>query len=108
MAGMTASVVRFPKSGAYPAAPLSEDDERVIALIRRSLAATRALDRDGVRLDEDESPNSQVGLHRLLGATSKPEDDLAEVASRDLLIAGWLEGINNVVGDAQYRCEQRT
>jgi hypothetical protein len=57
MAGMTASVVRFPESGAYPAA-LSEDDERVIALIRRSLAATRALDRDGVRLDEDESPNS--------------------------------------------------
>jgi hypothetical protein len=108
MAGMSASVVQFPESGAYPATPLSEDDERVIALIRRSLAATRALDRDGVRLDEDVSPNSQAGLHRLLGAISKPEDDLAEVASRDLLIACWLEGISNVVRDALYRCEHRT
>ena len=97
-AGMTASVVRFPESGAYPAAPLSEDDERVIALIRRSPAATRALDRDGVRLDEDESPNSQVGLHRLLGTTSKPEDDLAEVARRYLLIAGWLAALATSLG----------
>jgi hypothetical protein len=87
---MSPTVVQFPESGAYPAAPLSEDDARVVALIRRSLAATRALDRDGVPLDEDESPDSQAGLHRLLGAISKPEDDLAEVASRDLLIAGWL------------------
>jgi hypothetical protein len=108
MAGMTASVVRFPESGAYPAAPLSEDDERVIALIRRSLAATRALDRDGVRLDEDESPNSQAGLHRLLGAISKPEDDLAEVASRDLLSAGWVRALATSLRMRSNRCEQRT
>jgi hypothetical protein len=40
---MSATVVQCPESGAYPAAPLSQDDERVIALIRRSLAATPAL-----------------------------------------------------------------
>jgi hypothetical protein len=53
---MSASIVQFPESGAHPATPLSEDDEWVIALIRRSLAATRALDLDGVRLDEDSRP----------------------------------------------------
>jgi hypothetical protein len=67
---MSASVVQFPESGAYPATLLSGDDERVIALIRRSLAATRALDRDGVRLDEDESLNSQAELHRLLASAN--------------------------------------
>jgi hypothetical protein len=41
VAVMSATVVQFPDGGAHPTAPLSEADERVIALLRRRLTVER-------------------------------------------------------------------
>jgi hypothetical protein len=108
---VSVTVVQFPEGGAYPSAPLSPADERVIALIRRSLAAERALHAAYARLGddcdvEDCSPEVQKEIERLHEATLKPEVELAELAEQDKLLADWLEIIGRVVHNAQYRRER--
>jgi hypothetical protein len=102
------SIVQFPEGGAYLSAPLGDKDERLFALIRRSLAAYRALDRDCSRLHEDDSPAAQSELHRLHAAVSKAEDELAALVEPDLMLRGWLEEcVGDAVENSHYRREQR-
>jgi hypothetical protein len=108
---MSATVVQFPEGGAYPSMPLSEKDERVLALIRRSLAAERALYAAYDRLDddcdvEDCSSEIQREFERLHEAACKPKAVLAELAQQDNLFAEWFENIGQAVHNARYRREQ--
>jgi hypothetical protein len=81
---MSAHVVQFPTGGAHPSAPLSKDDERVLALIRRSLAAWHALSRDCSRLTADGSAEAKEQLDRLGKAVTVVEDQLAAIAEKDI------------------------
>jgi hypothetical protein len=92
---MSTTVVKFPEGGAYPSAPLCKKDERALALLRRSLAAARALQsayaRKGDCDVEDCSPEVQREFERLHEATHKPEAELAELADQDEGLADWFE-----------------
>jgi hypothetical protein len=93
---MSATIVQFPEGGAYPSSPLSKKDERVLALLRRSLVAVRALQYARAQIDDDTdvedcSPEVQREIERLHEATYKPEAGLAELAEQDEGLADWLE-----------------
>jgi len=104
---MSASIVHFPDGGKYPAARLTKLDQRVLALIARHLAAYRAL-----QCAFDEAPDSdsdnipEAELAPLRAAVTKPEDDLADIAERDLFVNGWLNGLGTLVDDSRFRREQ--
>jgi hypothetical protein len=93
------AIVQFPEGGAYPSAPLTDQDERVIALIGRCLAAHRACQ---CFLEENpyapQTHPEQLGHHH--DAMGKPEDELAEIANRDGVICGLLEALGNIVIDS--------
>jgi hypothetical protein len=100
---MSASVVQFPNSEV----PLNKRDAQILALIRQSLAAWRALDRDCSRLDMDDSPEAKAELRRLDAAVSDAEDRLAALAERDRTIRGWLaDCVGRAVENSRFRRER--
>jgi hypothetical protein len=102
------TIVQFPEGGAYPSAPLSDKDERLLALIRRSLAAWRALNRDCSSLTECDSPEAAAELNRLDTAVSKAEDALAALVGPDAMLRDWLkESIGAAVENSRWRRERR-
>jgi hypothetical protein len=83
------------------------EDERVLALIRRSLAVWRALNRDCSRLNEDGSREAIARLRRLDDAVTIVEDELAAIAEKDLVIRDWLEQqIGGVIRNSRFRRER--
>jgi hypothetical protein len=90
-----------------PPAPLSTEDERVLALIRRSLAAWRALNRDCSRLEEDGSRGAMAKLRRLHDAVTTVEEELAAIAEKDVVIDDWLElQIGSAIKNSRFRRER--
>jgi hypothetical protein len=85
-------------------APLSTTDERVLALIRRSLAAWHALNRDCSGLNKDGSREAMAKLRRLDAAVTRAEDELAEIAENDTAIRDWLEGcVGSCLENSRFR-----
>jgi hypothetical protein len=98
------AIVQFPEGGAYPSAALSKKDERVLALIKRSLAAYRALARDCDRLSDDGSPEAEAELDRLHAAVNKAEDELAALVEPDMVLRDWLsECAGDAVENSHFR-----
>ena len=86
---MSAAIVRFPEG--REVAPLTEDDERVLALLGRSLAAWWAFDSVCSELEEAGTAEAEAEQRRLNAAIDKPQDELRSIAKSDRLIFGWFE-----------------
>jgi hypothetical protein len=101
---MSASIVQFPED---PSAPLRKKDERVLALLRRSLVAWHALNRDCSRLNKDGSREAMAKLRRLDDAVTIVEDELAAIAEKDVVIRDWLElQVGGTIRNSRFRRER--
>jgi hypothetical protein len=103
---MNATLVQFPGGGAHPAARCSRRDTRILALIKRHLAAYAAHSRAFHHFDDTDTPEAQAVIDPLGDALCKVEDALADLGERDVYIADWLETIGAVVEDSRYRRDQ--